>query len=90
MEQRGVSEEYADTNGNGIPDAFENRPPLTEMLNGTSETRRKSPSPSVVASILDLNDPVAVDEARTEYRRLENAARAAIAALEAFKAKLRR
>ena len=28
-----VTGDYPDTNGNGIPDAFEKRPPLTEILN---------------------------------------------------------
>lgn len=30
--------DFPDSNGNGIPDAFEHRPPLTEILNPPSDT----------------------------------------------------
>lgn len=73
------SEEFPDSNGDGIPDAFENRAPIAEILNNDSPVRQTT---SKVEQV--IADVPSISELKAEHQRLRSAVTDALMALEAF------
>lgn len=47
-----MAEIYPDTNGNGVPDAFEHRPPISEILNADDIQQQKQAEVDIANSLV--------------------------------------